>query len=76
MTVVKKPTPAEFLAVAESLGMHMTDADVASYLELMSGTIDAYNLLAEMPSYLPPVTYPRTPGYSRKARTIRTTPGT
>src|SRR5689334_6589306 len=63
MTVVKKPTPAELLSVADALGMHMTDDDVASYLDLMSGTIDAYNQLAEMPSYLPPVTYPRLPGY-------------
>jgi amidase len=63
MTVVKKPTPAEFLAVTEALGMHMTDADVASYLDLMTGTIDAYNVLAEMPSFVPQVTYPRTPGY-------------
>ncbi len=63
MNVVKKPTPAEFVAIAEALGMHMTDADVASYLELMTGTIDSYNLLAEMPSFVPTVNYPRTPGY-------------
>ncbi|MEO8006425.1 MAG: amidase family protein, partial [Betaproteobacteria bacterium] len=63
MTVVKKPTPAEFLAVSEALGMHMTDEDVASYLDLMTGTIAAYNQLAEMPNYVPEVKYPRTPGY-------------
>src|SRR5215510_14044209 len=48
MGVVKKPT---------------TDEDVASYLELMTGTIDGYNMLAEMPNYVPAVKYPRTPGY-------------
>ncbi|HVY06365.1 MAG TPA: amidase [Burkholderiales bacterium] len=63
MTVVKKPTPAEFVAVSEALGMHMTEEDVASYLDLMTGTIAAYNQLAEMPSHVPAVSYPRTPGY-------------
>jgi amidase len=63
MTVVKKPTPAEFVAIAQALGMHMTDEDVTSYLDLMTGTIDGYNQLANMPSHVPPVTYPRTPGY-------------
>ena len=63
MGVVKKPTPAELRDVASTLGLHLTDADVASYLELMTGTIDGYNLLAEMPNYLPQVKYPRTPGY-------------
>jgi amidase len=63
MGAVKKPTPAELRDVATALGMHLTDADVASYLELMTGTIDGYNLLAEMPSHVPVVKYPRTPGY-------------
>ena len=59
MGAVKKPTPAELQDVAKALGMNLTDADVASYLELMTGTIDGYNLLAEMPNYLPQVRYPR-----------------
>jgi len=63
MGVVKKPTPAELHDVAKALGMNLTDADVASYLDLMTGTIDGYNMLAEMPSHVPPVKYPRTPGY-------------
>jgi len=63
MGVVKKPTPAELRDVATALGMHLTDEDVASYLELMTGTFEGYNLLAEMPSHVPQVKYPRTPGY-------------
>jgi len=62
MGVVKKPTPAELADVTAALGMHLTDADIASYLELMTGTIDGYNVLAELPSYVPAVKYPRTPG--------------
>lgn len=63
MTVVKKPTPDELRAVAGALGMQLSEADVASYLDLMTGTIDNYNQLAEMPNHVPTVTYPRTPGY-------------
>jgi amidase len=63
MGVVKKPTPAELHDTARALGMHLTDADVASYLELMAGTIDGYNALAEMPNQLPAIKYPRTPGH-------------
>jgi amidase len=63
MGVVNKPTPAELRDVASALGLHLTDADVASYLELMTPTIEGYNLLAEMPDRPPSVKYPRTPGY-------------
>src|SRR5689334_301105 len=63
MGVVKNPTPAELHGVAAALGLHLSDADVASYLELMTGAIDGYNALAEMPAALPAVKYPRTPGY-------------
>ncbi len=66
MNVVKKPTPEEFIEIAESLGMSMSDEDVASYLDLMTGTIEGYNLLAEMPDYLPVVKYPRTVGAGAK----------
>jgi amidase len=62
MGVVKKPTPAELHDVARALGMNLTDADVASYLEGMAGAIDGYNALAEMPNPLPAIRYPRTPG--------------
>ena len=39
MNVVKKPTAEEVIAIAESLGMTMSDADVVSYLDLMTGMI-------------------------------------
>jgi len=43
---------AELHDVAKALGMNLSDGDVASYLELMTGAIDGYNLLAEMPNHL------------------------
>jgi amidase len=62
MGVVKKPTPGELRDVARAVGMNLTDDDVASFLELMTPTIDGYNVLAELPNHLPTVKYPRTPG--------------
>src|SRR5262245_6543284 len=60
---VKRPTPSQLRAVAEDLGITLTDQDVTSYLGLMAGTIAAYDAVDAMPDYLPQVKYPRTPGY-------------
>jgi amidase len=60
---VKRPTPEQLRAVAEELGMTMSDADIASYLAIMQPNFFAYDALEAMPDYLPPVKYPRTPGY-------------
>ena len=63
LMTVKRPTPAQLHAVARDLGMTLTDEDVASFLTLMQGSFGAYDAVDAMPDYLPPVTYPRTPGY-------------
>ena len=63
MAAVQKPTPQELQQVATELGIHLSDADVTSYLELMTGAVAAYNAVAEMPNELPQVKWPRTPGY-------------
>lgn len=60
---VKRPTPSQLRAIADDLGITLTDGDIASYLELMAGTIAAYDAVDAMPDYLPQVKYPRTPGY-------------
>jgi amidase len=69
------PTPKQLRAVAEQCGLSLTDADVESFRGLMQGSIDAYNLVGAMPDELPPVKYPRTPGYRRLRRKIPATPG-
>jgi amidase len=43
--------------------MTLTDDDVASFLALMQGSFAAYDAVDAMPDYLPPVKYPRIPGY-------------
>jgi amidase len=60
---VKRPTPEQLRAVAEDLGMTMSDEDIASYLEIMQPNFLAYDAVEATPDYLPTVTYPRTPGY-------------
>jgi len=60
---VKRPTLDQLRAVAEDLGLHMSDADLKSYDALMQANYAAYDVLEAMPDYLPEVKYPRTPGY-------------
>ncbi len=74
MTVVL-PTPTQLRAVAEQCGLSLTDEDVASFRGLMQGSVDAYNLVAQMPDELPEVKYPRTPGTRPRRRRTSTTPG-
>ena len=60
---VQVPTPEQLLEVAAQIGLDLTDADVDSFLGLIAGNVAAYNLVDAMPDELPPVKYPRTPGY-------------
>jgi amidase len=60
---VKAPTPAQLEALAADLGFDMSEADLATFGELMRPSIDAYNAVDRMAQELPPVTYPRMPGY-------------
>jgi len=60
---VQYPTPAQVLEAAKAVGLSLTDDDVKSYMGLMKGNIDAYNMVDAMPDNLPRVQYPRTPGY-------------
>jgi amidase len=60
---VALPTPDQLRTIAQSCGLSLTDADVTSFLGLMQGSVDAYNTVAAMPDEVPPVKYPRSPGY-------------
>src|ERR687898_1913504 len=60
---VKAPTPAQLQALATDLGFDMSEADLATFGELMRPSIDAYNAVDRMAQELPPVKYPRMPGY-------------
>ena len=60
---VELPTPSQLRKIADEVGLHLSDGDVDSFIELMRPTIGAYNAVDAMPDNLPPVRYPRTSGY-------------
>ena len=59
----QRPTHAQLAEIAAELGMHMSDARIQEFLDVMQGTLDAYDVVDAMPDYLPPVLYPRTAGH-------------
>jgi amidase len=60
---VPYPSPEQVKEAAVEVGLSLTEDDVKSYIGLMKGMVDAYNVVDHMPDYLPAVKYPRTPGY-------------
>ena len=67
MSKVKRPTVAQLQEIVASLHMNMSDREVAEYREVMEGTFQAYDRLTQLPDNLPPVRYPRTPGFKPSA---------
>jgi amidase len=63
MSTVKRPTLEQMKEIVASLHMSMSEREVAEYLEVLEGTFEAYDRVNALPDYLPPVRYPRTPGY-------------
>lgn len=63
MSAVKRPTLDQLKGIVESLHMDMSDREVSEYLDVLEGTFEAYDRVAQLPDNLPEVRYPRTPGY-------------
>ena len=63
----QRPTHAQLEEIVSELGMHMSDARIQEFLDVMQGTLDAYDVVDAMPDYLPPVLYPRTAGHRPSA---------
>src|SRR5712664_2715859 len=63
MASAKLPTPDELKAVGRQLGMNLSDGDVGFFLETMGGSVAAYHAIEAMADPMPPVKYPRTPGF-------------
>ena len=64
---VQRPTHAQLKEIVLELGMSMSDTRVQEFLDVMQGTLDAYDVVDAMPDNLPPVLYPRTAGYRPSA---------
>lgn len=60
---VQRPTFSQMKDVISELGMSMSDVRLQEFLDVMQGTLDAYDIVDGLPDYLPPVLYPRTSGY-------------
>jgi len=60
---VKRPTLAQLDQVALDLGIHLSPEQLSTYNTLLQGNFDAYDVVDEMPDFLPQVSYARTPGY-------------
>ncbi len=64
---VKRPTFHQIASIANDLHLHMDDGEINEYLNLMQGTLDAYDVVDSLPDELPAVQYPRTAGYQPEA---------
>ena len=61
---VRRPSHEQFEDLVDDLHMSMTDDEIEHFRNATIGTIAAaYDVVEAMPDYLPPVKYPRTPGY-------------
>jgi amidase len=63
MASVKRPSLAQMKEIVSSLHMSMSDNEVQQYLDVLEPTFQAYDRVQQYPDNLPPVKYPRTPGY-------------
>ena len=62
MTVLR-PSVAQIQAMADSLGFSFDAGDAAAFGRMMESTLQAYDVVDRLPDDVPPVHYPRTPGY-------------
>jgi amidase len=60
---VRRPTLDQMKHMLEDLNMTMPDSELIEFMQLMEGSIQAYDRVDALPDYLPRVKYPRTPGY-------------
>ena len=62
MTMVKRPTIEQLQKIVSGLHMSMSEREIGEYLDVLEGTMQAYDRVEALPDYLPEVRYPRTPG--------------
>src|SRR4030095_10417952 len=60
---VTLPTPDQIKEIAREMGLSLTANDVDSFIALMKPSVEGYNVVDQLPENLPPVKYPRNPGY-------------
>jgi len=60
---VTRPSSQQIKAVALSLGIHLDDIKAEAYLALLQPNFDAYDVVDELPDFLPAVKYARGKSY-------------
>src|SRR6185295_3195994 len=68
---VTSPTPDQLKQIADDMGLTLSESDIASFIALMQPNVDAYNVVDQLPDYLPPVKYRRNSGYRPSAEENR-----
>ena len=61
------PTLAQLRECADDLGMNPTDGYLESTQRVLGRVVETYRALDALPDNVPPVRYPRTPGYRPEA---------
>ncbi|WP_017478887.1 amidase [Pseudomonas sp. PAMC 26793] len=64
---IVRPTLEQLLDIASSLHMQLSPEQADEYLLLMQSSFDAYDLIDELPDFIPPVRYERSSGYRPSA---------
>ena len=60
---IRRPTKDQLQDIADTLGFDFDADELGAYHEVIAGSMSVYDVVDEMPDYLPPVRYPRMPGY-------------
>lgn len=65
---ITRPTLEQLQALAARLHLQLTPEQASEYLALMQPSLDAYDLVDELPDFTPLVRYERTAGYRPSSR--------
>lgn len=60
---IVRPTVDNLIEIAKRLHMDLSHEQASEYLALMQGSFDAYDLVDELPDFIPQVRYQRSAGY-------------
>lgn len=65
---ITRPTLEQLQVLADRLHLQLTTEQASEYLALMQPSLDAYDLVDELPDFTPLVRYERTAGYRPSSR--------
>ena len=60
---IEDPTIDQLMQIARDIGLNLTQTDVSAYRDIIGGVIAGLNAVADTPAEVPPLKYPRSPGY-------------